>query len=221
MDSSNRRPLLQQSSDDDVSDLDFVVKSQKADPISTSSSSRSISSASTVTARKLSKDSSIQEIDKEDEDDDEEGTTRRIDVNAAKELLRSENSPKDRFGFNYIVFYFLGMTTMVPWNFFITAEDVSVCYCFTVNQIGLYLFYKKYGSNDSELLFTQIRMLQVQCIRTDNNRTYNTLLSMVHIMNHVRFEDVPTSHQYVCIIKQSQFALNDATQLVMIMLEYK
>lgn len=129
MDSSNRRPLLQQSSEDEASDLDFVVKSQTQEPsISTSSSSRSVSNASTVTARKLSKDDSIREINEADEDNDDEddaGTTRRIDVNAAKELLRSENAPKDRFGFNYIVFYLLGMTTLLPWNFFITAEDVS------------------------------------------------------------------------------------------------
>lgn len=128
---SHRRPLLQQSSEDDASDLDVHFQSA-AEPLSTSSSSRSVSNASTVTARKLSKDSSIHEIasnaeiNNDDDDDDEEGTTSRVEVNAAKELLRSENAPKDRFGFNYIVFYLLGMTTLLPWNFFITAEDVSI-----------------------------------------------------------------------------------------------
>lgn len=128
---SHRRPLLQQSSEDDASDLDVHFQ-RAAEPLSTSSSSRSVSNASTVTARKLSKDSSIHEIasnaeiNNDDDDDDEEGTTSRVEVNAAKELLRSENAPKDRFGFNYIVFYLLGMTTLLPWNFFITAEDVSI-----------------------------------------------------------------------------------------------
>lgn len=39
--------------------------------------------------------------------------------------------PNDRFSFTYIVFYLLGMTTLLPWNFFITAEDVSFSTKFT------------------------------------------------------------------------------------------
>ncbi|XP_017487171.1 PREDICTED: uncharacterized protein LOC108375541 [Rhagoletis zephyria] len=35
------------------------------------------------------------------------------------------NAPPDRFNFTYAVFYLLGIATMTPWNFFITAEDVS------------------------------------------------------------------------------------------------
>lgn len=35
------------------------------------------------------------------------------------------NEPLDKYNFNYIVFYLLGMTTLLPWNFFVTAEDVS------------------------------------------------------------------------------------------------
>lgn len=147
MDTSNRRPLLQQSSDDEASDLDAVVKSQKDDLVSASSSSRSISNASTVTARKHSKDESIHAIDNEDEEDEEE-TSRQIDVNAAKELLRSENAPKDRFSFNYIGFYLLGMTTLLPWNFLITAEDVSNLIpnnlAFYMGQ--LFIIYKDYNA---------------------------------------------------------------------------
>jgi equilibrative nucleoside transporter 1/2/3 len=33
--------------------------------------------------------------------------------------------PRDNYFFVYIVFYLLGMTTLLPWNFFITAEEVS------------------------------------------------------------------------------------------------
>lgn len=41
-------------------------------------------------------------------------------------LFKPPNTlPYDRFSFTYIVFYLLGMTTLLPWNFFITAEDVS------------------------------------------------------------------------------------------------
>lgn len=33
--------------------------------------------------------------------------------------------PQDFGYFTYFVFYLLGVATMAPWNFFITAEDVS------------------------------------------------------------------------------------------------
>lgn len=49
-----------------------------------------------------------------------------ITENLDKELLRSgQNAPQDKYSFNYIIFYLMGMTTLLPWNFFITAEDVS------------------------------------------------------------------------------------------------
>lgn len=31
-----------------------------------------------------------------------------------------------RYRIAYVIFYFLGMTTLMPWNFFITADDVSL-----------------------------------------------------------------------------------------------
>lgn len=36
--------------------------------------------------------------------------------------------PRDRFHFTYITFYLLGMTTLMPWNFFVTPEDVSMIF---------------------------------------------------------------------------------------------
>uniref|UniRef100_A0A182MLN2 Equilibrative nucleoside transporter n=1 Tax=Anopheles culicifacies TaxID=139723 RepID=A0A182MLN2_9DIPT len=32
-------------------------------------------------------------------------------------------APTDKFNYTYLVFYLMGMTTMVPWNFFVTAEE--------------------------------------------------------------------------------------------------
>lgn len=32
-------------------------------------------------------------------------------------------APSDKFHYTYAVFYLMGMTTMVPWNFFVTAEE--------------------------------------------------------------------------------------------------
>lgn len=55
-----------------------------------------------------------------------DGNDDSITNNLDKELLRSgQNAPHDKYSFNYIIFYLMGMTTLLPWNFFITAEDVS------------------------------------------------------------------------------------------------
>lgn len=35
------------------------------------------------------------------------------------------DAPPDRYNYTYTVFYLLGIATMTPWNFFVTAEDVS------------------------------------------------------------------------------------------------
>lgn len=40
-------------------------------------------------------------------------------------IKRPHIVPHDRFSFTYMAFYLLGMTTLLPWNFFITAEPVS------------------------------------------------------------------------------------------------
>ena len=34
-----------------------------------------------------------------------------------------DSGPKDRKKFVYIVFYWLGIGTLLPWNFFITVND--------------------------------------------------------------------------------------------------
>ena len=49
-------------------------------------------------------------------------------------------APHDKFSFTYIVFYLLGTTTMLPWNFFITAEDVSRPPSLSFFRIGLNAF---------------------------------------------------------------------------------
>lgn len=60
------------------------------------------------------------------EGEDIGGRDDSITENLDKELLRNgQNAPHDKYSFNYIIFYLMGMTTLLPWNFFITAEDVS------------------------------------------------------------------------------------------------
>ena len=56
-----------------------------------------------------------------------ESTTDDFDDDTQNLFKANNTVPNDRFSFTYIIFYLLGMTTMLPWNFFITAEDVSIC----------------------------------------------------------------------------------------------
>lgn len=53
-------------------------------------------------------------------------TNGSYETNSTTELIKGHSIPKDRYSFNYIIFYLLGMTTLLPWNFFITASDVSI-----------------------------------------------------------------------------------------------
>lgn len=72
---------------------------------------------------------------------DLESNTDEVDDDT-QQLFKAPNiMPVDRFSFTYMVFYLLGMTTLLPWNFFITAEDV--CYCFTIIFAENYLLYVK------------------------------------------------------------------------------
>ncbi|XP_067622676.1 equilibrative nucleoside transporter 1 [Eurosta solidaginis] len=44
------------------------------------------------------------------------------DLRTNRQILIS-NAPPDRYSYTYAVFYLLGVATMTPWNFFVTAED--------------------------------------------------------------------------------------------------
>lgn len=34
--------------------------------------------------------------------------------------------PKDRYHMGYLIFYLIGIATLLPWNFYVTANDVSI-----------------------------------------------------------------------------------------------
>lgn len=61
--------------------------------------------------------------------DSENGETDSLVDN---EIIYSETKPifripepKDNYYIAFIIFYLIGMTTLLPWNFFVTADDVS------------------------------------------------------------------------------------------------
>lgn len=45
-------------------------------------------------------------------------------ISATRPLFK-ETAPNDKFYVCYIVFYVFGITSLLPWNFFITADSVS------------------------------------------------------------------------------------------------
>ncbi|KAG8222814.1 hypothetical protein J437_LFUL005020, partial [Ladona fulva] len=53
----------------------------------------------------------------------EENSDGNVVVTSDTKPIIKLREPSDRYHLAYIVFYLLGMTTLLPWNFFITADD--------------------------------------------------------------------------------------------------
>ncbi|XP_031624259.1 equilibrative nucleoside transporter 1 [Contarinia nasturtii] len=108
----NEQPLLDTTSDsEDVNeDAISVVKRRSFDDFGNESGYGHNSSHSDINDTDTH---DIRDLESTDDYDDD-----------TQQLFKAPNTvPVDRFSFTYIVFYLLGMTTLLPWNFFITAED--------------------------------------------------------------------------------------------------
>lgn len=111
--STTRRPLLQEEEEDD-SEATFVDDSIYAGSIN-AGSINNIPTTATVGTRG--------------------GTwNRRLDDGNLR------IPPVDKYNFTYAVFYLLGMTTLLPWNFFVTAEEVCRCVCISLSLLSLIFF---------------------------------------------------------------------------------
>lgn len=109
--------LLQQSSDDEDDSAESAVLAAVSGTVHRRSTS------SVLTRRIMGID--FGDTSAPDADDD-------VNTSLTQELMQNENAPQDCFYFNYIAFYLLSMTTQLPWNFFLTAQDVSLtegCWC--------------------------------------------------------------------------------------------
>lgn len=104
----NSRPLLETNSDSEDINDDIVEHVRR----------RNIENAegSSLTNHFDNAETDVHGIESNTDDFDDE----------TQILFKANNTiPNDRFSFTYMVFYLLGMTSLVPWNFFMTAEDVS------------------------------------------------------------------------------------------------
>lgn len=49
-----------------------------------------------------------------------------VDDSCSTKVLDTCETPRDSYYIVYILFYLFGITSLVPWNFLITANDVSI-----------------------------------------------------------------------------------------------
>lgn len=119
--SNNSRPLLETNSDNEDVNEDVIANNQNKDEAGGSGINRGYDSS-----------------DSESTDHHEiESTTEECDDDLTNLFKPTNIVPNDCFSLNYMVFYLLGMTTLIPWNFFITAEDVSWIFFVTNYSIAM------------------------------------------------------------------------------------
>lgn len=63
-------------------------------------------------------------LESSDSENEESTPMQNEPFNDDKPLFKAPE-PKDKYSLAFFIFYFIGMTTLLPWNFFITADDVS------------------------------------------------------------------------------------------------
>lgn len=69
----------------------------------------------------------LQETDSDSENSNEHSEivlSNENEISDTRGILKS-SEPIDKYNLCYLIFYLLGITTLLPWNFFITADDVS------------------------------------------------------------------------------------------------
>lgn len=156
----NEQPLLEPTSDSDDVNEDAICEARQRNTGNASGSRYGHSNHSDIN------DSDTHDIQ------DMESNTDDFDDDTQQLFKASNTIPNDRFSFTYIVFYLLGTTTLLPWNFFITAEDVRY-------SLFLCAFLHNSDSFGAVLIFWNViceafHRLCVYASERDMNFVYNT-----------------------------------------------
>lgn len=64
-------------------------------------------------------------IENEEEVIDDSEERELVTDSCSTKVLSTGEQPRDNYSIVYILFYLFGITSLVPWNFVITANDVS------------------------------------------------------------------------------------------------
>lgn len=66
---------------------------------------------------------SLENIENEDEVIDDSEERELVTGSCSTKVLNTVDEPRDRYSIVYILFYFFGLSSLVPWNFLMTAND--------------------------------------------------------------------------------------------------
>lgn len=67
----------------------------------------------------------LDSIENEEEVIDDSEERELVKDSCSTKVLDTTDEPRDKYCIVYILFYLFGVTSLVPWNFLITANDVS------------------------------------------------------------------------------------------------
>lgn len=65
-------------------------------------------------------------IENEEEVMDDSEERELVTDSCSTKVLNPQEEPVDRYRIVYFLFYLFGISSLVPWNFLITANDVSI-----------------------------------------------------------------------------------------------
>lgn len=80
------------------------------------------------TAESINNDAIIESIENEEEIIDDSEERELVTDSCSTKVLETTDEPRDRYRIVYFLFLLFGVTSLVPYNFLITANDVSDSY---------------------------------------------------------------------------------------------
>lgn len=85
----------------------------------------------------INNEDGIETMDNEEEVLDDSEERELVTDSCSTKVLECAEQPRDRYCIVYILFYLFGITSLVPWNFLITANDVSLNFLKQVLHVSL------------------------------------------------------------------------------------